>query len=286
MSTELTDGFLLAAGVLFTGWVAWTQSPTLSAPTTALITATLLSPGSKSGSKIERETIAKQFYSPFIAIGTTLTALLWLLSVRQPRPEMLPLNTIEELIVFIGWSIAIIVFLTSSLVVLTTRLQIIKQNGDLAANRTRDYVVGITSSILAYAMTFFGFRLLEDILAPIEYQPYIIILSIISAPAIGWVVVFTERRRENIDRTTNNANHLRTTEGPKIRIKYTVYKNRVRKYAAIHRDSCSRIKVHGGVSRTIPPTGEYAEGIETLEGAKHEAASTGWEVRSCSFCSP
>ena len=195
ISVELTDGFLLGAAVLFTGWVALTQSPTLSAPTTALITASLLSSGSTLGSNVERETIAKQFHRPFVAIGTTLTALLWLLSVRQPRSDTLPLNVVEELIVLIGWYLAIIVFITSSLVVLISRLKIIKQNGDLSAGRTRDYTIGIVSSILAYAMAFLGFKFLEDIIAPIEYEPHIIILSIISAPTIGWAIIFVERRR-------------------------------------------------------------------------------------------
>ena len=41
-----------------------------------------------------------------------------------------------------------------------------------------------------------------------------------------------------------------------------------------------------GVSRITPPTGQYCEGIETAEAARREAASTGWEVRICSFCGP
>ena len=35
-------------------------------------------------------------------------------------------------------------------------------------------------------------------------------------------------------------------------------------------EESGRLKVHGGVSRTTPPTGQYCEGIETVE-----AASTG-----------
>ena len=69
-------------------------------------------------------------------------------------------------------------------------------------------------------------------------------------------------------------------------MKYTVYKNRANRYAAVHRESCSRLKVHGGVSRRNPPTGEYCEGIETAEAARRLAADTGWEVRNCSYCSP
>ena len=69
-------------------------------------------------------------------------------------------------------------------------------------------------------------------------------------------------------------------------MKYTVYKNRANRYAAVHRATCSRIKVHGGVSRRTPPTGEYCEGIETVEAARRLAADTGWDVRICSYCSP
>ena len=69
-------------------------------------------------------------------------------------------------------------------------------------------------------------------------------------------------------------------------MKYTVYKNRPNRYAAVHRESCSRLKVHGGVSTRTPPTGEYYEGLETLEAARRHASDTGWEVRLCSYCNP
>ena len=59
---------------------------------------------------------------------------------------------------------------------------------------------------------------------------------------------------------------------------YTIYKNRVHKYAAIHKGSCTRLKVHGGVSSTTPPTGEYCEDIETPSsrsagGSQHRVGS-------------
>ena len=69
-------------------------------------------------------------------------------------------------------------------------------------------------------------------------------------------------------------------------MKYTIYKNRANRYAAVHRESCSRLKVHGGVSRRTPPTGEYCEGIETAEAARRLAVDTGWEVRIRSYCGP
>ena len=69
-------------------------------------------------------------------------------------------------------------------------------------------------------------------------------------------------------------------------MKYTIYQNRVHKYAAIHKETCPFLKMHGGVSTTTPPTGEYSEGIESLDAAAHKAASTGWEVRFCGHCNP
>lgn len=73
-------------------------------------------------------------------------------------------------------------------------------------------------------------------------------------------------------------------------MKYTVYKNRVHKYAAVHKETCSYTKMHGGVSRTTPPTGEWVDDIDTAElarrEAEREAKGKGWEVRICSNCSP
>ena len=70
------------------------------------------------------------------------------------------------------------------------------------------------------------------------------------------------------------------------RMKYTVYQNRANRYVAVHRETCSRLKVHGGVNRRTPPTGEYSEGIATAEATRRLAADTGWDVRICSYCSP
>lgn len=67
---------------------------------------------------------------------------------------------------------------------------------------------------------------------------------------------------------------------------YTVYKNRVHKFATVHRSTCNQLRKHGGVSRRHPPTGVYVDGIATREGAVHEARSTGWDVRMCTYCGP
>ena len=61
--------------VLFTAWVALSQDPRLAAPIAAISTATFIilrhTP--------PRETVAEQLRPTLIAIGTALTALLWLL---------------------------------------------------------------------------------------------------------------------------------------------------------------------------------------------------------------
>ena len=67
---------------------------------------------------------------------------------------------------------------------------------------------------------------------------------------------------------------------------YTVYENRVHKYASVHRATCGYLKMHGGVSITTPPTGQYYEGFETAEAALDKARSTDREVRICRRCSP
>lgn len=67
---------------------------------------------------------------------------------------------------------------------------------------------------------------------------------------------------------------------------YIVYENRVQNYASVHRESCSFPKMHGGVSSTTPPTGQYHEGLETVESAWDKANSTGRRVRICRQCKP
>ena len=67
---------------------------------------------------------------------------------------------------------------------------------------------------------------------------------------------------------------------------YTVYENRVHNYAKVHAVTCSYVKMHGGVSSTIPPTGEWHEGFETAEAAMNKARSTGRDVSICSGCGP
>ena len=70
------------------------------------------------------------------------------------------------------------------------------------------------------------------------------------------------------------------------RMTYTVYKNRVHKFARVHRSMCNQPRKHGGVSRRHPPTGEYVDHLSTREAAVQEARSTGWEVKLCRYCAP
>ena len=67
---------------------------------------------------------------------------------------------------------------------------------------------------------------------------------------------------------------------------YTVYENRPTNRATVHISTCRYIKQHGGVSTTIPPTGEYYEGFKTPEAAMDKAKSTGRHVHICSRCAP
>ena len=57
--------------------------------------------------------------------------------------------------------------------------------------------------------------------------------------------------------------------GEGSRMRYTIYKNRVHKYAAVHKEACSRLKVHGGVSRTSPPTGCTWKTSTVRDGKKY-----------------
>ncbi len=71
-----------------------------------------------------------------------------------------------------------------------------------------------------------------------------------------------------------------------LALRYSVYENRIHNYAAVHRATCGYLKMHGGVSSTKPPTGEYHEGFETAEAALNKATGTGRDVRICQGCNP
>ena len=69
-------------------------------------------------------------------------------------------------------------------------------------------------------------------------------------------------------------------------MQYTVYENRPNNRATVHKETCSYLKMHGGVSTTVPPTGEYHEGFPTAEAALTKAKATGRSVRICRICCP
>ena len=70
-------------------------------------------------------------------------------------------------------------------------------------------------------------------------------------------------------------------------MQYTVYENRANDRATVHKAFCGYLKMHGGVSRVVPPTGEYYEGFPTAEAAIAKAKATGRTVvRCCSNCKP
>ena len=65
---------------------------------------------------------------------------------------------------------------------------------------------------------------------------------------------------------------------------FTVYFNRVHRSARVHRSTCGYLKMHGGVSRNVPPTGWYEEGFCTAEDAKEATNKTKYETRNCKVC--
>ena len=85
---EIFDALVYTGLSVYVGWVAWSQSASLAAPTTAICTAVLLMPRVSTGI----ETLAEQWRRPLMAVGTILTGFLWLLSTVQPDTEVLPSN--------------------------------------------------------------------------------------------------------------------------------------------------------------------------------------------------
>ena len=68
---------------------------------------------------------------------------------------------------------------------------------------------------------------------------------------------------------------------------FAIYRNHPHRTIAIHRKTCNRLRQHGGVSATVPPTGEYVDGLPTLTDARVEASKDArYSVRYCSYCAP
>ena len=191
-TAELTDGFILAMMIAFTAWVALTQSATLAAPTTALFTAVLLAPRVKTPHK----TLAEELHRPFVGIGTTLTAFLWLLSTTQLKTDIMPTDFIEAFIILIGLTIATAIVVLNPIVFIIPRLRANKEKGDPAQDKYKDYVAGILGSVAAFFLVFFMLKVSEGLIGPMENEGFMIAFAVIGAPAFGWFFVFTERRRK------------------------------------------------------------------------------------------
>ncbi len=67
---------------------------------------------------------------------------------------------------------------------------------------------------------------------------------------------------------------------------YTVYKNRVHKFARVHLSTGNQPRKNGSMSRVQPPTGTYVDGLPTKEDIIQAARRTGWDVSLCKFCDP
>ena len=116
---EIFDALFLAALILFNGWVALTQTAALAAPTLAITTASLLFP--RPGTRIK--TKAELLHRPLIAVGTTLTAFLWLLSAIEPQSQILPSNMNHAIVVMYGW------ILSTSLIIISPMLMLFGPGG-------------------------------------------------------------------------------------------------------------------------------------------------------------
>ena len=65
---------------------------------------------------------------------------------------------------------------------------------------------------------------------------------------------------------------------------YVIYVNRIHRSARVHKASCGYLRMHGGVSSRVPPTGYYEEGISSLDEAIQIAQRTGHTVFNCKVC--
>ena len=187
---EIFTAFLYAGLVVYVGWVAWTQSSALAAPTTAICTAVLLMPRVATG--IESQT--EQWRRLLIAVGTILTGFLWLLSTIQPDAEILPSNPSHLIILLLGWSLATSMIVVAPFVIVF-QSQGEDSSGDPRKGRIRDYLTGIVASVFAHALGVLMYGVSEDIIGPVESERSLIPLLVVSSVLTGWSVVFAMRRR-------------------------------------------------------------------------------------------
>ena len=85
---EIAAAAFLVLIAAFAGWAAWTQPPSIAAPTMGISTAAFLFPRVRTNG--ERKGVVEQSYPLVVVIGTALTALLWLLSTMEGSTETPP----------------------------------------------------------------------------------------------------------------------------------------------------------------------------------------------------
>lgn len=169
--------------------VALTQPAALSAPTTAICTASLLAPREKS----ERETVAEQFRPVFVAVGTTLAAFLWLLSTTQPSTDLVPTDAVQTLVILIGWLIAATTMIAGSFTIMVSKVT----STDFKQNRIKHYITGILFSTFMGLLFWFTLRLSEGIMGPLTNQELNVAPIVVVSPMVGWVLVFQQRNQKS-----------------------------------------------------------------------------------------
>lgn len=193
IADDLADGLILAFTILFPGYVALTQSAALAAPTMALFTAILWSPGIGSAGT----TIAGQLRRPFAGIGTTLTAFLWLLSTTQPKVEVMPGTVVEALIIFVGLAVATSVIFASPILYASARIRASRGRVASKNQRVSDFGLGMVSATAAFLLVWFMLKLSEGLVGPLENEWALFVICLVGSPIIGWLIAFDERRRTN-----------------------------------------------------------------------------------------
>ena len=190
---EILDAAFLVLIAVFAGWTAWTQPPSIAAPTMGISTATFLFPRVRA--KGEREGAVEQLYPVMIAIGTVLTGFLWLLSTMEPIPA--PINSSQVWIILIGWMMTMAHVAMSPFVIVETKWNFRKEHSCATRTKVVDYAVGIGASIATHALAAFVIKLGIDTfdIGPVDNLWLLIVYAVISAPLLGWVQVFMVRGR-------------------------------------------------------------------------------------------
>lgn len=192
---EILDAAFLVLIAVFAGWAAWTQPPSISAPTMGISTATFLFPRVRT--KGEQEGAVEQLHPLMIAIGTALTGFLWLLSTMEPNSIPAPIDSSHVWIILIGWMMTMGHVAMSPFVIVETKWNFRKEHSCATRPKVVDYAVGIGASIATHALAAFVLKLGIDTfdIGPVDNLWLLIVYAAISAPLLGWVQVFAARGR-------------------------------------------------------------------------------------------